>query len=71
MNGLERALAFFSPKLGAERAYYRALIGNSRAYEAAKVSRRTDGWSAPRTDANSEIGPAADRLRARVRDLVR
>ena len=71
MNPLERAISFLSPKMGASRAYYRALEMQARAYEAAKTGRRTDGWYAPTTGANAEIGPAAAKIRARVRDLVR
>lgn len=72
MSALEKAIAFFSPEAAARRAYYRAMLENStRAYDAAKASRRTDGWYAPRTGANAEIGLAADRIRSRVHDLVR
>lgn len=71
MNALERTIAFFSPRTAAERAYYRVVIDQSRAYEAAKSGRRTDGWYAPKTSANAEIGPAADRIRARVHELCR
>lgn len=71
MNFLEKAISAVSPRMGAQRAYYRVLMDQSRAYEAAKVGRRTDGWYTPKTGANSEIGPAADRIRARVHDLVR
>ena len=71
MNFLERAIAAVSPRIGAQRAYYRTLVEQSRAYEAAKVGRRTDGWYSPATGANAEIGPAAAKIRARVHDLVR
>jgi lambda family phage portal protein len=43
----------------------------ARAYEGAKVGRRTEGWIAAGTGANAEIAPAIARLRDRSRDLVR
>ena len=67
----ERVLAAFSPRLAAERAFYRFTLEQVRAYEAAKVGRRNEGWIASGTSANAEIGPAAARIRARVRALVR
>ena len=42
-----------------------------RAYEGAKMGRRTDGWVSTGSDANAEIGSARTRLVARSRDLVR
>lgn len=71
MNALERAISFVSPKMAAERAFYRAQVNLARSYEAAKAGRRTDGWYAPDTGANAEIGPAAAKIRARVHELVR
>ena len=43
----------------------------ARAYEGAKLGRRTEGWVAAGTGANAEIAPAIARLRDRSRDLVR
>lgn len=76
MNGFERAIekgiALFSPKLAAERAYFRDVMGmQERAYNSAKGGRRGDGWYAPSKSANAEIGIAAQRIRDRARDLVR
>lgn len=68
---IERAIAAISPRWGAERAFYRFTLSQTRAYEAAKTGRRTEGWMTSGTSANAEIGPAAARIRARVRDLVR
>lgn len=42
-----------------------------RSYDGASVSRRTAGWFAPGTSANSEISSALTKLRDRSRDLVR
>lgn len=71
MNWLERTIEAFSPRWAAERAYYRSIVEHARGYDAAKTGRRTAGWSATGTSANAEIGPAAARIRARARDLVR
>jgi capsid protein len=61
-----------SPKTAAQRAYFRNVMElQARAYDAAKTGRRTDGWYAPTTGANAEIGPAAAKIRARVHELVR
>ncbi len=72
MNWFDRALGVLSPGMGVKRARQRqALSVLTRAYEGAKPGRRTEGWIAPGTGANAELGPALSRLRARSRDLVR
>lgn len=71
MDFIERMIAAAAPKWAAERAYYRSVWTASRAYEAAKTGRRTDGWVATGSSANAEIGPALNRLRSRSRDLGR
>jgi capsid protein len=72
MNWLDRVIGAVSPGSGLRRVRQRqALRLMHRAYEGAKAGRRTDGWVTAGTDANAEIGPAASRLRARSRDLVR
>lgn len=71
MSWLERTIEAFSPRWAAERAYYRSIVEHARGYDAAKTGRRTTGWTAAGTSANAEIGPAAARIRARSRDLVR
>lgn len=43
----------------------------TRRFEAGSRGRRTSGWFAPDSSANSEVGPALSILRARSRDLVR
>lgn len=74
-NWLDRIIASVAPRAGVERIRARAalgiLSGRGRAYEGATVGRRTDGWRTRGTSANSEIGPSAQRLRDRARDLVR
>ncbi|WP_319825853.1 phage portal protein [Thalassovita sp.] len=72
MNWFDRTLGVIAPGVGLRRARQRqALEVLARAYEGAKTGRRTEGWITPGTGANSEIGPALARLRARSRDLVR
>lgn len=71
MSRLDAIIAALSPRWAAGRAYYRAVLDHARAYDAAKVGRRTDGWATTGAGANAEIGPANARIRARARDLVR
>lgn len=72
MNLLDRALAPFAPRYAARRLAARIAIDNmTRAYDAAGKGRGTEGWIAPSTSPDAEIGPAASILRARMRELVR
>jgi lambda family phage portal protein len=64
-------IEIFSPKWAANRAFYKAQLKAARAYEAARVDRNTDGWTATGTSANAEIGLGLDRIRNRTRDMVR
>lgn len=71
-NILERGLAMISPEWAARRMGARfALEEMTRAYDAAKNTNQTGGWTALGTSANAEIGPAIFNLRNRSRDLVR
>ena len=72
MNWLDRAIGAVAPGAGLRRARQRqAMAILVRAYEGAKLGRRTEGWIAAGTGANAEIAPAIARLRDRSRDLVR
>ncbi len=78
MTWLDTTIGWVSPRAGLRRARARTALQildrhapGRRAYEGAKVGRRTDGWVAAGSDANAEIGPARARLAARARDLVR
>lgn len=72
MNMLDQAIAYISPKRGAERAMYRAqLLAGERIFDAAKQGRRTEGWQATGASANAETQLGLDRLRWRARDLER
>ncbi len=70
-NWIDKAIETVAPSWAVERAYARWTLDQARAYDAGKVGRRTEGWRAPSTSANAEIGPANTRIRARVHDLVR
>ncbi|MEY3081898.1 MAG: hypothetical protein RJA94_1883, partial [Pseudomonadota bacterium] len=72
MNWLDRTIGAVAPAVALRRFRQRqALQLVQRAYEGAKVGRRTDAWVTAGTGANSEIAPASARLRDRSRDLVR
>jgi lambda family phage portal protein len=70
---LDRFIGYFAPRAGVDRIRARAAMGilSGRGYDGATVGRRTDGWRTRGTSANAEIGPTAQRLRDRARDLVR
>jgi lambda family phage portal protein len=67
----ERIIGAISPEWAARRLYFRTVLDQARAYDAAKTGRRTAGWSTQNGSANAEIGTGASRIRARTRDLVR
>ncbi|MGE0155180.1 MAG: phage portal protein [Reyranellaceae bacterium] len=71
LSPLDRAIAFFAPEAGLRRALARHALGEVRAYDAAKVGRRTDGWITAGTSSNVEIGGGMVNARNRARDLVR
>lgn len=71
MNPLDKAIAFVSPGWGLRRARARVGLDMARAYDAAKVNRRTQGWGRPATSANAEIGAGAGRARNLAREFVR
>jgi len=74
-NFLDRAINAISPKLYAQRIKYRAaaemLQHQTRRYDAAGHGRRTSGWFAPGTSAQSEVQNAITFLRNRSREMVR
>lgn len=71
MNWLDKAIASVAPRTAARRLGARLALEQLRSYDAAKAGRRTDGWITSGQSANAEIGPAAARIRARARELVR
>ncbi|MDE3037357.1 MAG: phage portal protein [Pseudomonadota bacterium] len=68
---LDDVIGFFSPMAGFKRRQARMALDLTRAYEGAKVGRRTDSWFTPSTSANTEIYVAGRKLRDRARDIVR
>lgn len=68
---LDRLIAYVSPRAGLRRAQARAAASAVRSYDAAKRTRRTQGWVAGGTSANAEVLRDLPTLRARSRDLVR
>ncbi|MCR4332582.1 MAG: phage portal protein, partial [Sulfuricaulis sp.] len=74
MNWIDKAIAYVAPGAGLNRIRARAalrVISSSRAYESARIDRRTGGWTTAGTSANAEIGSAFTTVRNRSRDLVR
>lgn len=71
MNWLDRAVNFISPGHGVRRTQARMALEMARAYEAAKVGRRGDGWRAGSGSANAEVLPALSIVRNRAREAVR
>jgi lambda family phage portal protein len=74
VNWLDKTIGYLAPEAGLRRVRARAALGvitQSRAYDAARIDRRTSGWKATSTSANAEIGPAFRISRDRSRDLVR
>ena len=72
---VEKAITAVSPSWGLRRHEAKAQIARAsqvrNLYEGASFSRRTSGWRAPFTDANTETRFASQRLRAVARDLRR
>lgn len=72
VSWLDRAIASVAPRTATRRVLARqAFEGLARSYEGAARGRRTDGWNAPGSSADAEIGRAGALLRDRMRDLVR
>ncbi|MGI6246653.1 MAG: phage portal protein [Pseudochelatococcus sp.] len=72
VNWFDRAIASVAPRTAARRVLARqAFEMLARGYDGAAKGRRTDGWRAPGSSADTEIGMAGALLRDRMRDLVR
>lgn len=75
MNWLDRGIGWAFPNWALGRIRARAALqvlgSTQRAYEGARVTRRTSGWTAAGTSATAEIVPSIAMLRNRSRDLVR
>lgn len=75
LNLIERSVAAVLPAWGLRRLHAKASLEQARltarAYDAARRDRRTDGWRATGTSANTELAPALKTILARSRDLCR
>lgn len=71
MNWLDNFIAWFSPKLGAERAAWRASYEELKSYDAGSGSRLNAGWRVTNQSAEMTDSPSRDIIRARARDLER
>ena len=71
-NWFDRAIASVAPRTAARRVLARQAFETlTRGYDGAAKGRRTDGWRATGSSADTEIGVAGALLRDRMRDLVR
>jgi lambda family phage portal protein len=70
---IDSLIGYFSPSKGLERIRHRAAIDvlQTRKYEGAARTRRTQGWLAPSTNANAAKEGQIETLRNRSRDLCR
>lgn len=71
MNWIDQAVSFVSPEAGLRRQRARAALQVVRSYDAAKHTRRTDGWRSSGSSANAEAVPSLATVRNRSRELVR
>ena len=68
----DHAIATVAPRMAARRVMARQAFETlTRGYDGAARGRRTEGWRAPGSSADTEIGMAGALLRDRMRDLVR
>ena len=67
----ERVLADIFPGWALKRSISRMGLEHARSYDAAKVGRRTSGWTATGGSANAELGEGLARIRNRARDTIR
>ncbi len=71
-NWFDHAIASVAPRAAARRVLARQAFETlTRGYDGAAKGRRTEGWRAPGTSADTEVGVAGALLRDRMRDLVR
>lgn len=71
MNIIDKIVEVYDPIAAVRRAQARLAMEHVRAYDAAKVGRRTGGWHTPSSSANVEVNQALERVRNRSRDMVR
>lgn len=68
---IERGIAQVFPGWALKRSISRMGLEHARSYDAAKVGRRTSGWTANGGSANAELGEGLARIRNRARDTIR
>jgi capsid protein len=68
---IERKLADIFPGWALKRSISRMGLEHARSYDAAKVGRRTSGWTANGGSANAELAEGLGRIRNRARDTIR
>jgi capsid protein len=67
----DHAIATVAPRMAARRVMARQAFETlTRGYDGAARGRRTEGWRAPGSSADTEIGVAGALLRDRMRDLL-
>lgn len=71
LNWLDKAITWFAPRTGLQRARARAAVEVLRGYEGARTGRRFDSWLTNGSDANAALDGDLQRLRDRSHDLVR
>lgn len=71
MNWFEKAIEVVSPKWALKRETTRSAIDQFRKFNGASHGRRTKGWDARSTSANTELLGSLHTLRNRSRELVR
>lgn len=70
-NWLDRVVEAISPKMGFERRQYRAANAVAEAFNGGRKAKRLGFWNASKGDADADILPELQDLRAHCRDLVR
>jgi lambda family phage portal protein len=68
---IDRLIGLFSPKAELSRTLARRMINGERMYAAAKSGRKTGAWSPVESSVNDEIRVSSQKVRERVRQLVR
>ena len=72
LNVIDRLVGYFDPEAGRKRAVARMQIDAASAFSGASRSRPAlKGWRTSKGDADSDINPELETLRARSRDLER
>lgn len=71
ISALDKVITWVSPQRGLQRMQSRMAMDMMRTYQAARPNRGNDGWYAPSSGANTEVGSSLVAMRNRSRQLVR